>query len=65
MRGLDAPLGAHRHGHSSSAIPGCDEENGSAADALAYGGNTPPNTAATEEFTGETTTANIENFTTS
>jgi hypothetical protein len=32
---------------------------------LIFGGSTPGNTAATEEFTAATSTANIENFTTS
>ena len=38
---------------------------GTAAAGLAFGGNTPPYTTATEEFTGETETANITDFTTS
>ena len=38
---------------------------GTAAAGLAFGGNTPPYTTATEEFTGETETANVTDFTTS
>jgi hypothetical protein len=35
------------------------------ASALAFGGDIPGNTAATEEFTGETTAANTKTITTS
>ena len=38
---------------------------GTSTAGLAFGGNAPPYTTATEEFTGETETANVETFSTS
>ena len=38
---------------------------GTSSAGLAFGGTAPPYTTATEEFTGETTTANVETFSTS
>jgi hypothetical protein len=38
---------------------------GTAAAGLAFGGNAPPYTTATEEFTGVTTAVNVKNISSS